>query len=118
MTGPVLALRVEGYTIEEIAHLLALDATEARQQLAADLDASPYALLGETVAVHLHRCDVLAAALDLAESRPCTPAHTALIDQHRAAVDHLRDAATDRATERAADRLSEAAITRADRGQP
>lgn len=118
MTGPVLALRVEGYTIEEISQLLALDATQARQQLAADLDASPYALLGEAVAVLLLRCDALTAALDRAEARPGTPAHTARIDQHRAAVDRLRDAATDRATERAADRLAEAAITRADRGQP
>lgn len=110
MTGPVLALRVEGYTIEEIAHLLALDPTDARQQFAVDLEACPYGHLGETFAVHLLRCDALSTALDVAETRDPTPAKQARIDQYRASFQAMHQGALDTA--------NRAAIARADRGQP
>lgn len=106
MMGPVLALRFEGYTIEEIAHLLAVEVSEVRQQLAADLDASPHAHLGDDAALLLHRCDALnAEAKRRANLQPSTPARTAQINQRRASV------------QRTADRLRQAAIARADRGQ-
>lgn len=111
MTDPTTALdmRVAGVPLPEIADHLGLTVTDAARQLQTELDDSPYGHLGETVALHLLRCDALAAALDLAETRNPTLAKQARIDQYRASFQAMHQGALDTA--------NRAAITRADRGQ-
>ena len=111
MTEPTTALdmRVAGVPLPEIADHLGLTVADTARQLQAELDATAYGHLGETVALHLLRCEALNAALDLAESRDPTPAKQARVEQHRAQVRALHPGALDTA--------NRAAIEQADRGR-